>query len=83
MLVIIITGAFAGVKNTFVTDAEADAFNHGASEITIHEQYNQFTFVNNIALMKLMKPVNLSPFINPICLWRDDQDLSNVVGKTG
>ena len=36
--------------------------------ITMHEQYDRKTFINDIALLKLIKHVNFDQHIQPICL---------------
>ena len=37
-------------------------------KITMHEQYERKTFGNDIALLKLIKQVNFTSHVQPICL---------------
>lgn len=45
-------------------------------EIIIHPNYSNSTGANDIALIKLNKPVNLSSSVHPICLPFDDEKVS-------
>ncbi|KAI4455190.1 modular serine protease [Holotrichia oblita] len=56
---------------------------HPVSTIMRHPQYNSANYANDIAVMKLLLPVEFTNFVRPICLWEGDTDISNVVGKSG
>ncbi|KAM9837511.1 transmembrane protease serine 9-like isoform 2-T2 [Aulostomus maculatus] len=42
--------------------------NRTVSQIIVHPDYNDITFVNDIALMELSSPVSFTDYISPICL---------------
>lgn len=55
-----------------------------ASRLIIHRHYNQNTFANDIALIRLATEATFTPYIQPICLWDDNRPaLTEVVGRNG
>jgi secreted trypsin-like serine protease len=50
------------------------------SEIRVHPQYTSFDFRNDVALIKLDKPIRFTDTIRPICLADQDEELP--IGKT-
>jgi hypothetical protein len=55
--------------------------------MTMHEEYNSQTFDNDIAMLKLSKPVTLGNSIYPICLPKAGDNFDNrrsfVIGRRG
>ncbi|XP_045466369.1 serine protease gd-like isoform X1 [Harmonia axyridis] len=49
----------------------------------VHPNYNYNSADSDIAVLELRKDVVFSVIIRPICLWNGDNDLNEVVGKTG
>ncbi|CAH2052767.1 unnamed protein product, partial [Iphiclides podalirius] len=53
-------------------------------DITVHPQYNASSFSKDLAILKLIEPVQYTDYVRPICLWPDNQaELNNVIGKKG
>lgn len=46
--------------------------NHPVEKFIIHENYNEITFENDIALLKIEKPIAFSKEVQPICLPEKD-----------
>lgn len=42
--------------------------------ITIHDKYSRRTRSNDIALIKLKKPVTITKFVRPACLYNKDDN---------
>ncbi|KAJ6638323.1 Protein Cep78 like [Pseudolycoriella hygida] len=56
----------------------------GVVKIFLHPNYNEETFNNDIAVLRLSSYAVYNEFIQPICLWPSDQTyLSEFVGKDG
>ncbi|KAK4878779.1 hypothetical protein RN001_011285 [Aquatica leii] len=53
------------------------------SKITLHPEFNEHTFSNDLALLKLGKAVEFTDYVRPICLWEDSNDLALVIRKKG
>lgn len=53
-------------------------------EIYVHENYNASSFNNTIALIELDRPVDISDYVRPICLWNDDNGkFEKIIGRIG
>ncbi|XP_013167820.1 PREDICTED: serine protease gd-like isoform X5 [Papilio xuthus] len=53
-------------------------------EITVHPEYNASSFSHDLAILRLIEPVQYTDYVRPACLWADDQtDLNSVIGKKG
>ncbi|RZC34687.1 limulus clotting factor C-like [Asbolus verrucosus] len=53
------------------------------SKITVHPKYNAQTFNNDIAVIKLASPVEITNYVRPVCLWDEGLNLQAVVSKAG
>ncbi|KAJ8963548.1 hypothetical protein NQ314_005553, partial [Rhamnusium bicolor] len=53
------------------------------SEIFVHPEYNYSVYFNDIAVLKLARPVELTNFVQPCCLWDEDTDIENLIDKQG
>lgn len=51
--------------------------------IYTHDQYNHVTMRNDIALLQLLKPAKITDYVRPICIWRGNSRLEDIVGETG
>ncbi|XP_044763935.1 serine protease gd-like [Coccinella septempunctata] len=51
--------------------------------IYIHEEYDHVAIKNDIALLKLLKPVKITDYVRPVCLWRGGSRLESIVGEYG
>nr|XP_029720065.1 polyserase-2-like [Aedes albopictus] len=56
---------------------------HNIELITRHEEYDQATFENDIALLKLYTEITYNDYIQPVCLWQGDAQLSKIISKEG
>ncbi|XP_062703555.1 serine protease gd-like [Aedes albopictus] len=52
-------------------------------KIIRHEEYDKHTFENDIALLMLSFEITYTSYIQPICLWQNDTELSKIISKTG
>lgn len=51
--------------------------------ISVHPKYNAQSFSNDIAIVKMSSPIEITDYVRPICLWEGDLHLQAVVNKTG
>ncbi|XP_031330073.1 limulus clotting factor C-like isoform X2 [Photinus pyralis] len=52
-------------------------------EIVPHPKYDAATYRNDIAIVKLEAPVDVTDYVRPVCLWPDEVNLSSVIDKQG
>lgn len=52
-------------------------------DIYIHPQYNHSGYYNDIAVLRLSEPVEITNYVRPVCLWEEPDDLNEVEGKLG
>ncbi|XP_074041879.1 uncharacterized protein isoform X1 [Leptinotarsa decemlineata] len=53
------------------------------SDIFIHPEYNHSVYFNDIAVLKLSRPVETTNFVRPCCLWAEDTSLDSVISRPG
>ncbi|KAK5638495.1 hypothetical protein RI129_012790 [Pyrocoelia pectoralis] len=53
------------------------------AEITPHPNYDPTSYSNDIAIVKLEIPVEVTDYVRPVCLWSEEIDLNSIVGKQG
>uniref|UniRef100_A0AAR5PRL4 Peptidase S1 domain-containing protein n=1 Tax=Dendroctonus ponderosae TaxID=77166 RepID=A0AAR5PRL4_DENPD len=51
--------------------------------ITVHPKYNPHTFGNDVAVVKLAEPAELTNYVRPICLWEGNSKLDLLVDQLG
>lgn len=55
-----------------------------AQRLIIHEGYDQNTFINDIAIVRLVTNLTFTPYVQPICQWdASHSSLNEVVGRNG
>lgn len=54
---------------------EAERIAYSVDWIVIHKQFSLDTFDNDIALLRLLNPVEWSSVVSPVCLPPDDLEL--------
>ena len=59
-----------GSHSTVAVELNEKTFN--VSELIMHEDYNEDTIVNDIALVKLSVPIQYSVHVMPVCLDTED-----------
>lgn len=52
-------------------------------QITVHPKYNPHTFGNDVAVVKLAEPAELTNYVRPICLWEGNSKLDLLVNQLG
>lgn len=52
-------------------------------KIIVHEKYNAQTFSYDLAILKLIKPAEITDFVRPICLWAGPSNLELLVAQVG
>ncbi|XP_063912170.1 clotting factor C-like [Zophobas morio] len=57
--------------------------NRQVEKITIHSQFNPQFFMNNIAVVKLASPAEITFYVRPVCLWDEDTRLLAVTSRVG
>lgn len=70
-----------GITNLDAPDRHVQQ--HNIDRIIRHEGYNEDTFEDDIALLKLYTDIEYNSFVQPICLWQGDTKLSAIVSKVG
>lgn len=67
---------FAGESNYVVS---------GVRQIFIHPSWNvnEDSYTGDVALAVLLRAIQFSKFIKPICLWTSTSSFDDIVGKTG
>ncbi|XP_065091643.1 transmembrane protease serine 9-like [Ochlerotatus camptorhynchus] len=70
-----------GVTNLDAPDRHVQQ--HNIDTIIRHEGYNEGTFEDDIALMKLYTDIEYNSYVQPICLWQGDTNLSKIVSQVG
>ncbi|XP_018571196.1 limulus clotting factor C-like isoform X2 [Anoplophora glabripennis] len=59
-------------------------FQHvGLLNIFVHPKYNPWKSYNDIAVLKLSSPVQITDYVRPSCLWDGDSNLENIIGREG
>jgi hypothetical protein len=53
------------------------------SDIFIHPQYNYSVYFNDIAVLKLKNPVDITNYVRPCCLWEDGEEIERILGNLG
>lgn len=48
-------------------------------DIVVHKNYSRRSKLNDIALIKLKKPVVLNTYVNPACLYTKDDDPKGLI----
>nr|XP_019933100.2 polyserase-2-like [Aedes albopictus] len=64
---------------------EEQGWDHEVEQVLPHREYKPLSFENDIAILKLKVPVIMTPYVQPICLWKRDDGivLPNVYGSIG
>ncbi|XP_055540419.1 transmembrane protease serine 9-like isoform X2 [Wyeomyia smithii] len=70
-----------GVTN--LDASEKHAQQHNVDIIIRHEGYDDISFEDDVALMKLYTEITYSSHVQPICLWQGDKSLNKIVAKIG
>ncbi|XP_053695286.1 polyserase-2-like [Sabethes cyaneus] len=70
-----------GVTNLDATEKHAQQ--HNVDRIIRHEGYDEITFEDDVALMKLYTEITYSTHVQPICLWPGDRSLNKIVNQIG
>lgn len=52
-------------------------------QIIIHPRYNATLFYNDLALLKLDRPAEITNYVRKCCLWEENDNLQNLIGKLG
>lgn len=53
------------------------------ADIYVHPDYNATSYFNDIAVIKLFSPVNITNYVRTCCLWEDDPNLESVENRVG
>ncbi|VEN42173.1 unnamed protein product [Callosobruchus maculatus] len=64
---------------SFGTDVQA----RDVSDISIHPSYNYSNFFNDIAVLKLSQPAQITNLVRPCCLWEDSVNMEAIINKEG
>ncbi|KAF2896974.1 hypothetical protein ILUMI_09201 [Ignelater luminosus] len=59
------------------------AITRNVQNLTVHPDHKQDKGDGDVAVLTLEKSVDFEDFIQPICLWQEDDDLDIIVGETG
>ncbi|XP_057658522.1 transmembrane protease serine 11G-like [Diorhabda carinulata] len=61
----------------------AETQDRDVENIQIHPDFNSSTFYNDIAILKLSRPIEITDFVRPVCLWEGDTNLEYLTNKEG
>ncbi|KAK4878791.1 hypothetical protein RN001_011297 [Aquatica leii] len=53
------------------------------NRIIIYPKYAPATYSNDLALLKLDAPVEITDYVRPVCLWMESTNLSSIVNELG
>ncbi|ETN64812.1 coagulation factor XI [Anopheles darlingi] len=56
---------------------------HQALELILHPGFSVNSVADDIALIKLATDITLTKYIQPVCLWNQDEKLELIAGKNG
>ncbi|XP_062709528.1 chymotrypsin-like protease CTRL-1 [Aedes albopictus] len=74
---------FIKVGFTNLDSPEDNVRQFDVDKIIRHEEYEKDTFENDIALLKLSSEIAFTSYIQPVCLWQGDSQLSKITSKIG
>lgn len=72
-----------GISNIAHWATASGALHLTAHKVIPHPEYSEQTGHADIAIITLNKEVEFTRSIRPICLWRSDSNIKNIVGKEG
>lgn len=52
-------------------------------KIIVHPDYNATSYFNDIAVIKLSRPVQITNYVRTCCLWDEDPELESVENRVG
>lgn len=61
----------------------AEIQDRDVAKIIVHHDYNHTVFHNDIALLKLARPAEITNHVRTVCLWSESTDLNGVLDKLG
>ncbi|KAJ8956094.1 hypothetical protein NQ318_016547 [Aromia moschata] len=61
----------------------ADVQDKTIAGIYVHPDYNYSVYFNDIAILKLSSPFEITNFVRTCCLWEEDLDLEEIIGRKG
>lgn len=70
-----------GISNLLLPEEHMRQFD--VNTVIRHEDFDENTFENNIALFKLSGEITYTNYIQPVCLWQGDTKLSKIDSKLG
>ncbi|KAI4455189.1 modular serine protease [Holotrichia oblita] len=53
------------------------------TKIIRHPQYSSEKYANDVAVIRLHRPVEFTEFVRPVCLWEGNKDIHLLVGESG
>lgn len=53
------------------------------SEIFVHPEYSPEYYFNDIAILKMNPPLEISDYVRPVCLWQEDTKIDKLYNQTG
>lgn len=56
---------------------------HQISQAQVHPDYNPNNLYNDIAVLKLQRPIEYTNYVRPICLWEDEVDINKLENTLG
>uniref|UniRef100_A0A182Q8F5 Peptidase S1 domain-containing protein n=1 Tax=Anopheles farauti TaxID=69004 RepID=A0A182Q8F5_9DIPT len=75
--------ALVHVGLTRIGQANNRAQQHEALDLIVHPRYSTNSVDYDIALIRLATDITYTDYIQPVCLWKEDDDQQTIVNKLG
>lgn len=72
---------YLGKYNLYKQDGGVQ--NAGIVKIIIHPEYNASYLHNDVAILQLQRPAEITEYVRTVCLWQEDIDLNSIINRLG
>ncbi|KAK4878781.1 hypothetical protein RN001_011287 [Aquatica leii] len=72
---------YLGKHNLYKQDTSVQ--NMGVNKIVPHPEYNASYLHNDIAILELERPAEITNFVRYVCLWEEDTNLNTILDRLG
>ncbi|KAF5283195.1 hypothetical protein FQA39_LY17387 [Lamprigera yunnana] len=72
---------YLGKHNLYKQDTSVQ--NMGVSSIIVHPEYNASYLHNDLGILQLERPAEITNFVRYVCLWDEEINLNNILDRLG